>query len=424
MSLVVVGLNHQTSPLELRERLVFSEKALPQALLRLHKELGGAGVVILSTCNRVEAYANSPSDTSELAEGIRRFLSAWHGIEETAFNDMLYEHDDDNAAGHLFRVAASLDSLVVGETQILGQVHDAYLLAKSEQTTDKIINALFQRAFSVAKEVRTKTGVGAGKVSVSSVAVDLATSIFMELEGKTVLVIGSGDMGELTLQSLVAHGAARVLVANRSQEHARVLAEARGGEPMGLSDLRHHLHRADIVISSTASPEFILEPKDFQEALKRRGQAPVCVIDIAVPRDINPDVGLLDNVYLYNVDDLKRVVAQNLEARRKAVEEGLAIVERGMGQFGDWLRSLVAEPAIRSMAGELEAIRSREVEKTLSALPELTEKQREEIDRLSKRLVNNILQRPMSGLKREIAHHDPKTVLHLVKRLFGLEDSR
>ncbi|MDQ1257573.1 MAG: glutamyl-tRNA reductase, partial [Candidatus Hydrogenedentes bacterium] len=214
MSLVVTGLSHHTCAIELRERLAIPEAKLAGALLRLRKELDGAGVVILSTCNRVEIYVHHAAPAFELHRGIRAFLSESSGIEETAFADTLYEYADEEAVGHLFRVASSLDSLVVGEVQILGQVHDAYLRAQAEQATDKVLSALFQRAFSVAKQVRTESRLGVGKVSISSVAVELAASIFMDLAGKTAMVIGSGEMGELTLKSLVALGVGHVLVAN------------------------------------------------------------------------------------------------------------------------------------------------------------------------------------------------------------------
>ena len=423
MSLVVVGLSHHTGPIELRERLAFPEAALPGALLRLRKGLEDAGAVILSTCNRVEVYVNHLAPSEELHHAVRAFLSAERGVPEEEFREVLYEYAGRDTVGHLFRVASGLDSLVVGEGQILGQVHDAYLLAQAEQATDKTINVLFERAFSIAKAVRTESNIGAGKVSVSSVAVDLAASIFMELAGKTVLVIGSGETGELALRSLMAKGVSRVIVANRSAERARELASRFHGQAVALDDLDTQLHRADIVISSTAAPDFVLHPDHFQRALKRRGQEPMFVIDIAVPRDIDPAVNALDNVYLYDIDDLQQVADANLAARRDEIAKCMAIVDRGVDRFCNWLRGLEAEPTIVSMARELDAIREEELAKTLKALPDLTEGQRKEVEYLTRRIVNTILQRPMSQIKWEITHHDPGTVIHLVKRLFGLKDS-
>lgn len=421
MNVVVVGLSHHSSPLELRERLHFPEKDLPKALLALRKHLDDAGVVILSTCNRVEVYAHA-ADTSGVPVRIRRFLADWHQVPESEFRSNLYEYTGREAAGHLFRVASSLDSLVVGEGQILGQVHDAFLLAQAEQATDKVTSALFQKAFSVAKNVRSSSSISEGKVSIGSVAVDLAVSIFMELSGKTVMVVGSGKMGELTLKNLVSRGVEKVLLVNRSHEKAVRLAEAVRGEPIPFEAFEENLPRADIVIASTAAPAYILGPAQFQAALKNRSQAPMFAIDIAVPRNIDPAVKKLDNVYLYDVDDLQQVADANMEARRQEIDRCMQIVDTGVEHFWAWMQGLVAEPTIVSMAEELNAIRERELQKTLAMLPDLTDRQQEEIAYLTKRIVNTILQRPMRQLKREVAEEDPHKVLHLVKRLFGLKE--
>jgi len=422
MSLAAVGVSHHTSSLQLRERLAFPAQSVPSALLRLAKRREGAGVVLLSTCNRVEIYMSHPAPAEDLHAEIRAFLSEWHGIHEAELGDTLYAYADREAVGHLFRVASSLDSLVVGEVQILGQVHDAYLVARAEQTADKILHALFQKAFTVAKNVRTHTSIGEGKSSVSSVAVDLAVSIFKDVASKTVMVVGSGETAELTLKRLVEQGVREVLVINRSPERAQKLAEVYGGTAIPFGELRNHLHRADIVISATAAPQTVLHAPDFQLALGQRSLEPMLVIDIAVPRDVDAGVGDLDNVYLYNVDDLEQVVNANLDTRRKEVESAMAMVEKGVDQFMQWLTGLAAEPTIVSMAEELDQVRQCELRKTLAALPDLTDRQREEIDQLSRRIVKSILRRPLSSIRQEIAHHDPHTVLHLVKRFFGIEE--
>ncbi len=419
MSLVLTGLSHHTSPVELRERLAFAESALPGALLQLRKALDGAGVVILSTCNRVELYVHQNGGADEIHRTIRDFLSQWHRLPTPAFQPHMYERDDRDVAGHLFRVASSLDSMVVGEQQISGQVHDAFLAAQREQTTDKVLEQLFQKAFSIAKKVRSQTHIGEGKVSISSVAVDLAASIFNDLAGKSVMIIGSGEMSELTLKHLVARGVSSVIIANRSIERAASLAEAYHGEAIGLVDLDKHLHRADIVISSTAAKEFVLHREHFSSALKQRGREPMFVIDIAVPRDVDPEVGGLDNVYLYDVDDLQKVADQNLKARREEMAQSLELVEQGVDQFMRWMHSLAAEPTILSMTQEANTIRERELAKTLANLPELTDKQRDEIEALTRRITNSMLHRPISQLKQEIAKEDAQPVLHLVRRLFG-----
>ncbi len=423
MSLVVVGLSHHSSSVELREKLAFPAASIPAALRSFRERLDGAGVVILNTCNRVEVYANyAPASAEEIADEIRAFLCDSRGVPEAEFRDALYVHSGRNAAGHLFRVMSSIDSLVVGEAQILGQAHDAYLLSQSEQAADKVIHALFQKAFAVAKNIRSRTSIGEGKVSVVSVAVDLAVSVFQELAGKTVMVIGSGEMGGLALKHLMEHGAGRVLVVNRNEEKAQALAEPYGGEPIAFEALPKHLHRADIVISTTASPHAVLHPPEFRQALKERAQQPMLVIDIAVPRDVEPEVGGLDNVYLYNMDDLEQVVAENLSGRRKELDRCMALVEQGVEQFTSWTQALAAEPTLVSMTKELDLIREEELRKTLAALPDLTEKEQAEIAYLTKRILRKILSRSMAEIKHEIGHHDPHTVLHLVKRIFGLKE--
>ncbi|HNR30012.1 MAG TPA: glutamyl-tRNA reductase [Candidatus Hydrogenedentes bacterium] len=422
MTIALTGISHHTSPLALRERLAFPEARLPNALHAIKKRLDDGGAVILSTCNRVEVYTRAERPAEELHAVSRAFLSEWHDVPVDLFRAALYELSGAESAAHLFRVACSLDSMVVGEAQVLGQVQDAFLAAQAAQATDKILNALFQRALKVAKDVRTQTNIGSGKVSVPSVAVDLATQVFGDLGTKTVMVVGSGETGQLTLKTLIARGVGRVLVVNRNVERARKLAERFRGEPIGFDRLCESLALADIAISSTAAEEPILGPADFQRALRERNQEPMFVIDIAVPRDIDPAVNDLDNVYLYDLDALQQVADQNLEARRAEMATCMAMVDRQVDQFMRWRKGLRAEPAIVSMANELHAIRERELDKTLHALPDLTGKQREEVEYLTKRIVNTILQRPMTQLKREVTEDDPGRVLSLIKRLFGLKE--
>ncbi len=422
MSLIVTGLNHRTSELALRERVVFAEEALPKAIKALRECVEDAGVVILSTCNRSEIYLNHAGDAEYLHRELRRFLCDWHRVPQEELAPALYEYEGRETVGHLFRVAASLDSLVVGEQQILGQAHDAYTLAHQEQATDKVINALFQKAFAVAKRVRTQTNIGEGKVSVSSVAVDLAVSIFTDLSGATVLVIGSGEMSEQTLQHLVQHGVGRIIVANRTVENAEALARRFNGVAIALDAIKAHLHEADIVVSSTGAPGLVLHADQLQWALKRRGQKPMFLIDIAVPRDIDAAANQLDNVYLYTMDDLQEVARRNLEARRDAIDRSLEIVDAGVDQFWRWLRGLAAEPTIVSLSRKMDAIRVRELQKTLANLPGLSPEQREEVEYLTKRIVGNILQRPLAEIKQEAHEEEHGSVLHAVRRLFGLKE--
>ncbi len=427
MSLLVAGLNHASCPLEVRERLAFPADGLPAAYQRLSGAVPGAGAVILSTCNRVEIYLSlwdSGLAASAAVEKAVGFLADFHGVPADCFRDTLYVIEDDAVPGHLFRVASGLDSLVVGETQIHGQVHDAYLAARAADSVDKVLNGLFQRAFSVAKAVRTDTAIGEGKVSVSSVAVDLAVSIFGDLAARTVFVVGSGDMAGLTLRHLVEHGAQRITVANRDAARATRLAQPYGGEVVAFDALGDRLHEADIVVSSTAAPGFILDRGHFAAALRRRAYQPMFVIDIAVPRDINPDVAALDNVYLCDIDGLQKSAQANLEARRREFDRALEIVERKAASCSEWLRRLSVEPAITGMAKKLDAIREREVERTFAELPDLTEDEREAIRRMSDRLVRRILDRPIAHFKHEATREDPSALVHLARRLFGLDEAR
>lgn len=422
MTIALTGLSHHSCPVELRERLSFPGERLPEALRELRQRLEDGGAVILSTCNRVEVYTRKDTGPDELHAMIREFLSEWHGLDTGDFTDHIYEYYNREAVSHLFKVTSSLDSMVVGEDQILGQVHDAYLAAQSEGSTDKILHALFQRAFKVAKEVRTKTNINVGKVSVSSVAVDLAATIFGDLSAKTVLVIGSGETGELTLKSLVERGVGKVLVANRTLSKAEKLAARYQGIPLSLAALQEYLYTADIIITSTSAETPILKVSDFQRALRKRDKAPMFVIDIAVPRDVEPEVTSLDNVYCYDMDDLEAVAAQNLESRRAELVKCMELVEHQVDRFIDWRQTLYAEPTIVSMTHELNLIRERELEKTLGAMPELTDEQRGKIEYLTRRIMNNFLQRPMHQIKQEVVREDLHKYLHVIKRLFGLEE--
>jgi glutamyl-tRNA reductase len=422
MSLIVSGISHHTSDVALRERMTFDEGTLADALAEVRNRLEGAGVVIVSTCNRSEIYVNHIGEPEDLHREIRRFFSDWHKIPEAEFADELFELADEEAVGHLFRVTSSLDSMVVGEDQILGQVHDAYITAHAEQTTDKITNSLFQKAFTLAKKIRSNTNINVGKVSISSVAVDLAVSIFMDLTDKTIMVIGSGEMGELTLKSLVEKGAGRVLVANRSVENAEALAGQFNGEGIALADLDDHLHRADIVISSTGAPGVVLKRDSVTQALRKRSNQPMFIIDIALPRDVEAAINDLDNVYLYDIDNLEGVAAQNMEARREELDRCYELVDVAVQQFARWLKSLIAEPTIVSLSREFHGVRERELAKSLDALTHLTDADREEVEYLTKRIVNNILQQPLTQIKQEVHDADHKSVLQVVRRIFGLKE--
>jgi len=421
MAIVVLGLNHKTAPVEVRERLHFPDRDLPEALGALGALPEVLERLILSTCNRVEVYAVVP-EASGAREALQAFLAERRGVPPEAFTEALYLHAEREAARHLFRVASSLDSMVVGEHQIQAQVKEAYAIAGRLGATGPILNGLLERALHVAKQVRTETGIGAAPVSVASVAVDLAKRIFSDLAGRTVMVLGAGEMAELALTHLRDEGIRTIVVANRNHDRAVELAGRAGGRAVTFLQARDEMVGADIVISSTGAPHVLLGRDDVAEVVRRRHYRPIFLIDIAVPRNIDPKVNELDNVYLYDIDDLQGVVAANLSARKREAVRAEAIVDREAEQFGQWLRSLEVVPTIVSLRERIGAIRRAELEKALGRLGDLTPEQREAVAALSTSLVNKILHQPMTELKRQASSSDGHLYAAILRALFRLPD--
>ncbi len=421
MAIVVLGLNHKTAPVEVRERLHFPERDLPEALALLGAIPEVFERLILSTCNRVEVYGVVP-DGSAARGPFQAFLSAQRGVPPEAFSESLYLHTDAEAVRHIFRVASSLDSMVLGEHQILAQVKAAYGIAGRLAATGPILNGLLERALHVAKQVRTDTGIGEAPVSVASVAVDLAKRIFSDLAGRTVMILGTGEMADLALTHLKDEGIQTIIVANRNHDRAVELAARVGGRAVSFLQARDEMVGADIVISSTGAPHVVLTREDLAEIVRRRHYRPIFLIDIAVPRDIDPQVNALDNVYLYDIDDLQAVAAANLSAREREAVRAEAIVDREVGQFLEWLRSLEVVPTIVSLRERLEAIRRAELEKALARMGDLTEEQREAVAALTASLINKILHQPMTELKRQASSTDGHLYASIVRALFRLSD--
>ncbi len=326
MSIVVVGLSHRTSPVELRERFAFAEARIPDALKKLRSVGLASEAVILSTCNRVELYIATPNDPTQAVHDLKKFLATTHAQTEPGGQE-LYSLHEPHSVHHLFKVACGLDSMVLGETEILGQLKQAYDLALKSGNTGARLNKAFQRAFNVAKQVRTETNIQRGSISVASVAVELAEKIFSTLEGHDVLVIGAGDTSEKTARALLSRGAKSIIVANRSYDRAEVLAKDLGGRAVKFDDWAHEFERVDIAISSTAAPHHILDRAKLEPLMKLRRNRPLLLIDIAVPRDIDPEVNHLDNVYLYNVDDLQTIADDYLGQRKDEIAKCEAIIE-------------------------------------------------------------------------------------------------
>lgn len=420
MEVVVVGLNHRTAPIEIRECLAFPEDRLGEALGRVLSLPSVREDIILSTCNRVEIYA-ATWEIDQAIRDLKSFLSHYHHIALNELERSLYAYSGEEAVRHIFRVTSSLDSMVVGEPQILGQVKAAYDLATQSKSSGFILHRLLHRAFHVAKRVRTETKIGNRAVSISSVAVDLARKIFETLEGKTVLLIGAGEMCELAAQHLVSDGVRKVLVANRTHERAVVLAEKFGGEAVPFEKLDQGLRKADIVLSATDSPRYLLRPEQVAKVMRDRRQKPIFFIDIADPRNIDPKVGTIENVYLYNIDDLQKVADDNLQDREKEARKAEAIVEEEVAKFVQWYLSLEVTPTIVALREKFEEIRKKELEKMLSLHPDLSESERRSLEALTSAIVNKILHDPLSLLKHSNGEAIADLYLDALQTLFRLE---
>lgn len=424
MEILVVGLSHKTAPIELRERLSISEQELPKPLEMLGDSAELVERMLVATCNRVETYAVTEGGVEKAVGVIADCLAAYRNLDKTEFVDKLYTHTAAEAVRHVFRVASSLDSLVVGEPQILGQLKTAYTIAQAREATGIILNNLLEQAFHVAKRVRTETGVATSAVSVSSAAVELARKIFGELTGRSVLIVGAGEMAELALRHLVDDGVRSVLVANRSFERAVTLARQFDGRAVTFEALRQEMVGADIVISATSAPHVILKKEDLQTIIQQRRHRPIFLIDIADPRDIDPACNDLDNVYLYNIDDLQSVVEANLKERKREAERAEVIIEREVGVYLNWLRSLDVVPTIVSLRQRVEEIRGAELQKALVRMGDVTPEQREAMTAMTHAMINKILHQPMTELKRRAAYRDGHLYTSVLRRLFGLEEKQ
>ncbi len=422
MTLALTGLSHHTSPLALRERMTLAPGQLPGALALFHDMLGpDSGVALLSTCNRIEAYASSKESATRVHEKIIVFLGTLYQLSESEFTSFLYHKENVEAVTHLFRVASSLDSMVVGENEILGQIQQSYDVARKAGTLNRTLNILLQRALKCGKRVRTETQISKGKVSVASIAVDLAESVLKELHGKSAMIVGSGQVSEQAIKTLIERGIGHVMVLNRTLERAKLLAHRYHGEAIILDALPCHLHRADIVVSSTGAPDVILKTKDFERAIEQRGRAPMFVIDIAVPRDIEREAALVDNVYCYDMDDLQGVAERNLLKRQKEINACMEIVDYETASFVHWRRRLQADPLIKALTQDYNAVRERELQRALKKLSHLTNDEFEVLETLSRRITNALLRKPVSALKNASSLEQDR-VLHLVKLIYDLDD--
>ena len=420
MHIVVVGLSHKTAPVEIREKLSFPSQTIGEPLNRLCSSYGINEGVIISTCNRVEVFAV----TREFEKGlwqVKKFLSDYHNIPLQELDEHLYSHTSEDAVKHLFRVCSGLDSMVLGEPQILGQAKDSYGYSLQHHTAGVIINKLFHKAFSVAKRIRTETKIGSNAVSISYAAVELAKKIFSSLTDKTVMLIGAGEMAELAAKHLLSNGVQEILVANRTYEKAVEMARGFKGTPIMFREFTHYLKRVDIVIVSTAAPKYIIHPEQIEDVIKERKNRPMFFIDISVPRNVDPQINNIDNIYLYNVDDLQGVVAANLKERAKEAQAAEVIINEEIDKFYRWVKSLDVVPTIVALKKRFEDIRKGEIEKALSMMNALNEKDKEAIDAMTKAIINKIVHNPVAHLKKEADKVEGDFYIEAARRLFDLD---
>jgi glutamyl-tRNA reductase len=397
MRLLAVGISHRTAPVELRESVDFGRGGIEAALSAIATRGVGREVVLLSTCNRSEIYLGAEADAA--ADACARFMSEYHGVSHAAIAPHVFVHRGPEVARHLFRVAAGLDSMVVGEPQILGQVKDAYAKASAQKVTGALTNRLFTSAFSVGKRVRSETGLGEGAVSVSYAAISLAKKIFGELKGLDVLILGAGEMAKLTGVHLQAQRVRQLSIASRTLSTAQTLARRLQGRALAWDRLDKALAAADIVIAATGAPEPVLTLARLDDVMRRRRDRPLFVIDIAVPRDVEPAVGNLDQVFLYNIDDLQTIVKENLARRGTELERAEAIVSDEVVRFGAWMQSREIIPTVVALRQRFEAIRQSELQRLEPKLSGLTPEARARVDEITHLIVEKLLLTPTEQLK-------------------------
>lgn len=421
MHLIVVGLSHKTAPVEIRERLAVPESRLGEALTRLCSYSGVKEGILLSTCNRVEVY--SVVDDIETGYGrIQEFLADTHlSLPSEQLTPHLYWHTGDRAIGHLFRVAASLDSMIIGESQILGQLKGAFEVALAHKTTGVIMNKVVKKAISVAKRVRTETKISEMAVSVSYAAVELAKKIFSDLHEKTVLLVGAGEMAKLAARHLIAHGVGHVRITTRTPQHAVDLASKFGGTAVPFDQFKDDMASADIVLVSTGAAHYLIGAEDVHRAVEERMNRPMFLIDISVPRNIDPAVRHVDNAFLFDIDDLTHRVEQNRAERVQEAEKAERMVVEEVATMLEWMKSLEVTPTIVALRSRVDDMKRAEVDKVLARLSHLSPQDRELVEGLASSIVNKLIHRTMVTLKAEVNSSSGPAFVEAARRFFSLD---
>ena len=418
--IVLLGINHKTAPVELRECIAFSGDESISALQALRRQPDINEVLLISTCNRVEVLLVTDNNSRAIST-TKEFIADYNKIPLDQFENALYIHEGDEAVRHVFRVASSLDSMVVGEPQILGQIKDAYRTASALNTSGVILNRLLHRAFFVSKRIRTETGIGDRAVSISFAAVELGRKIFGTLEGKTVLLIGAGEMAELSVEHLIRNKAGDIYVANRTFENGVALAKKFNGQALRFEEISDCLKFIDIIISSTGASDFVITREQVKGVLRARRNRPIFFIDIAVPRDIDPAVNRLSNSYLYDIDDLKDVVDENLEDRQQEAVKAERIVDEAVISFRHWHAGLDVVPTIVALRNKVTAIAQAEIKKTLQS-NNFSDSGVEALNKMTGALINKILHDPTIFLKKNGMLSDRSHYIDAVRKLFNLDE--
>jgi glutamyl-tRNA reductase len=416
MNFFVLGVNHKTAPVEVRERFAISESSLPDALGKLTSMEGIEEGMIVSTCNRVEIFARSQNGHCDL----QKFVREYFGFKAGEYEQYIFEHQQLQAVKHVFRVASSLDSMVVGESQILGQIKAAYAVARALGAVNSQLDQLLTRAFAVAKKVRNETAIATSSVSIASVAVELAEKIFGSLAGKSVYLVGAGKMCELAARHLIAHGAKKIYVGNRTFDRAVALADKFDGEAIPFERLYDTAPWADIIISSTGAPHAIFRKEHGEKFLQARKNRPMFFIDIAVPRDIDPGLNDLDGIFVYNIDDLQQVVQSHIGDRRKEAVQAELLVEEEVRKFEQRAQTAEVVPTIVSLQQHLEILRQAEVDRVRGRLGNLSPEQEMAVEALTRGIINKIMHTPITTLKSAALDAESTTVVDVVRKLFNL----
>lgn len=423
MNLLVVGASHRSADLSVRERLYFPPETVSAALGRL---LGSGEIdeaLVMSTCNRTEILVKASGEQDQAIRAVRELLARERSFSQDELERHIYVHRDEDAVRHLFRLGVGLDSMILGEPQILGQIKAAYHVAQEARSLGAFLGPLLERTFAVAKKIRTESDIGRSPVSVSFAAVQLAHQIFGKLDDKAVLIIGAGETAELTARHLVSHGVRRIYVVNRTFERAQELARAFDGEAVGYECLHEYLEKVDIMVSSTSAPHFVLRHEDAVEVIRRRRNRPLFLIDIAVPRDIDPAVNHIDNIYLYDVDDLQHVADAGLKRRKVAAEKAEGMVEVETEAFLSWCCSQAVAPTIVALREEMHRVRELQLARYEARLRHLEPEHRKLVVELTTTLINKVLHRPIQFLKQQAGTTEGVGSVDMVRKLFGLSES-